>query len=99
MEGALPPEIVNRKKWAFRLPTEEWLRNDLPPFAAELLCERALKETGYFNPEKVAAMFLRHRQRQGDFGHALAGVLSVQIWHDLFRRSTLDRSGLACATV
>jgi asparagine synthase (glutamine-hydrolysing) len=99
MEGALPPEIVNRKKWAFRLPTEEWLRNDLPPFAAELLCERALKETGYFNPVKVTAMLQRHRQRQGDFGHALAGVLSVQIWHDLFRRRALDRGDIGWLTV
>jgi asparagine synthase (glutamine-hydrolysing) len=99
MAGFLPPEIVNRKKWAFRLPTEEWLRNDLPPFAAELLCERALKETGYFNPVKVTAMLQRHRQRQGDFGHALAGVLSVQIWHDLFRRRALDRGDIAYVTV
>ena len=78
---------------------EEWLRDDLPPFAAALLCESALKETGYFNPAKVAALLQRHRQRQGDFGQAIAGILSVQIWHDLFRRSTLARGAMARAVV
>jgi asparagine synthase (glutamine-hydrolysing) len=99
MEGVLPPAIVKRKKWAFQVPMEEWLREDLPPFAAALLCESALKETGYFNPEKVAALLQRHRQRQGDFGQSIAGVLSVQIWHDLFRRSTLAGPGMARAVV
>lgn len=99
MEGVLPPAIINRKKWAFRLPMEEWLREDLPPFAAAMLSESALKETGYFNPDKVATHLQRHRQHQGDFGQAISGVLSVQIWHDLFRRATPARSAMARAAV
>jgi asparagine synthase (glutamine-hydrolysing) len=99
MEGILPAAIVRRKKWAFQVPMEEWLREDLPPFAAAMLCESALKETGYFNPEQVAVLLQRHRQRWGNFGQAIGGVLAVQIWHDLFRRATPARSGMARAAL
>lgn len=99
MQGVLPPPIVGRRKWAFQLPTEEWLREDLPPLAAEMLSLRALRETGYFDPGKVASLIQRHRARDGNFGQAIAGVLSVQIWHDLFRRSAIDPRQVACATV
>ena len=98
MEGVLPKEIVNRKKWAFQVPTDEWLRGELPPFAADMLSAAALRETGYFDPDKVAAMLTRHREREGNYGQALSGVLSVQIWHDLFRRCPLDRARASCAT-
>jgi asparagine synthase (glutamine-hydrolysing) len=99
MRAVLPAAIVRRKKWAFQLPTDEWLRGDLPPFAAAMLSASALRETGYFNAENVAAMLRRHREREGNYGQAIAGVLSVQIWHDLFRRSTLDQARVSCATV
>src|SRR4029077_16304004 len=64
MESVLPPYIVLRKKWALHLPWEEWLRDDLPPFAAELLSDRALRETGYFDPGNVASILRRHRERR-----------------------------------
>jgi asparagine synthase (glutamine-hydrolysing) len=98
MRSILPPDIVRRKKWAFQLPTDEWLREDLPPFAAEMLSETALRETGYFNPDKVASFLRQHRERRENFGQAIAGALCVQIWHDLFRRSALDRGQAPCAT-
>jgi hypothetical protein len=79
------------------MPTEEWLRDDLPSFAAELLSARALRETGYFDPGNVASMLRRHRERRENFGQAISGVLFVQIWDDLFRRSALDRKSISCA--
>ena len=84
MKNILPPAIANRKKWAFQIPTDEWLREELPPFAADLLCESALRATGYFNPVKVASLLGRHQRREGNFGQAIMGVLSVQIWLGLF---------------
>ncbi|HEX8013145.1 MAG TPA: asparagine synthase (glutamine-hydrolyzing) [Casimicrobiaceae bacterium] len=98
MENVLPPDIVRRKKWAFRLPIDEWLREDLPPFAAELLSESALREAGYFDPEQVAILRRRHRERKENLGQTLGGVLCVQLWHDLFRRQRLERAGAPCVT-
>jgi len=97
MENILPPDIVKRRKWAFQLPMDDWLRGDLPPFAAEALSEAALREAGYFDPQQVATFLRRHRQRQGNLGHALAGVLGVQLWHDLFRRAPRMPSEPPCA--
>ena len=98
MESILPPDIVHRKKRPLQVPTDEWLRDDLPAFAEELLSETALRATGYFKPERVTALRRRHRERKENLGQVLAAVLGVQVWHDLFRRRALDRNGIPCVT-
>jgi len=91
MENILPPDVVKRRKRAFQLPMNEWLRGDLPPFAAEAFSEAAVREAGYFNPEQVAIFLRLHRERQANLGPALEAVLGVQLWHNLFRRAALPR--------
>lgn len=86
MEGVLPRDIVDRKKRGLQVPMDTWLRDTLPPFAAELLCERALRLSGYFDPGKVAALLARHRSGRENFGQILSAVLGVQVWDDLFVR-------------
>ena len=93
MKDILPPAITNRKKWAFQIPTDEWLREELPAFAADLLCESALRRTGHFNPVKVASLLRRHQRREGNFGQAIMGVLSVQIWLGLFGGNRIGLGG------
>jgi asparagine synthase (glutamine-hydrolysing) len=86
MENVLPHDIVNRKKRGLQVPMDTWLRGPLPPFAAELLSEAALRETGYFAPRVVAALLQRHRAGRENLGQLLSAVLGVQVWDDLFRR-------------
>jgi asparagine synthase (glutamine-hydrolysing) len=86
MESVLPPDIVNRKKRGLEVPMDSWLRAPLPEFAAERLSEAALRQSGYFAPDRVAAMLRSHRAGEANFGQILSTVLNVQIWHDLFRR-------------
>jgi asparagine synthase (glutamine-hydrolysing) len=86
MRKDLPAEICWRKKCAFCTPTVQWLRDDLPDFARELLSERALKAKGYFNPATVAGVLAQHRARRGNFANMLMAILGVQLWDDMFIR-------------
>ena len=91
MESVLPPDIVNRKKRGLQVPMDTWLRAPLPGFAAERMSEPALRQSGYFDPDKVAALMRRHRAGGENLGQILSAVLGVQIWHDLFRHSASGR--------
>ena len=93
MAGVLPPDIVNRKKRGLDVPMDNWLRRRLPAFAAERMSASALRDCGYFDPDKVERLLARHRAGEGNFGPILSAVLGVQVWHQLFRDGAL--SGLA----
>lgn len=86
MTGVLPPEIVNRKKFGMKVPTDVWLRGSLPAFAEERLSESSLREAGYFDPRKMSAIRKRHQGGKENLGQILSMVLGVQVWHGLFRK-------------
>jgi asparagine synthase (glutamine-hydrolysing) len=91
MESVLPPDIVNRKKRGLQVPMDTWLRAPLPEFAAERMSPSALRQSGYFDADKVAALLRRHRAGGENLGQILSVVLCVQIWHQLFRHSASGR--------
>ena len=83
MRDDLPKEIVNRKKRGLSAPFRQWVKN-LPEFASDLLSEKRLRETGWFDPSIVGRMIHQHKIGQVNYGKQLMGVLGVQIWDDLF---------------
>lgn len=85
MEGALPPEILNRKKRGLTAPLWPW-RHRLPGFVADALSESRLRATGHFEPRHVRDMLERQASGEARFEGELFGVLGVQLWDDLFVR-------------
>jgi asparagine synthase (glutamine-hydrolysing) len=83
LEGALPIEILRRRKRGLSAPYWPWQRR-LPEFVADALSESALRTKGYFNPQHVRHMLEQHRDGKVQFGKELLGVLNVQLWDDLF---------------
>jgi asparagine synthase (glutamine-hydrolysing) len=94
MSALLPEEIVRRRKHPMRVPIEDWLRGSLPDFAAELVSESSLRDTGYFDPSAVADMLRRHRDGEPRLGHTLSAVIGAQLWDRIFRRQPTG-SGVA----
>jgi len=93
MQGLLPQEIVRRKKLGLGAPFDPWLRKTLPDFAADLLSKSCLRKKGYFNPELVTGMLEQHRAGKGNYGRLLLGVLTTQLWDELFMQECrLDRA-------
>lgn len=82
----LPTEIIDRRKKGLAAPIIDWLRDDPPGFAVDVLSEARLKEKGYFDPAAVKSLWDRHRADPRDWGSELLGVLAVQLWDELFVR-------------
>jgi asparagine synthase (glutamine-hydrolysing) len=84
LQNDLPREIIRRKKRGLMPPYAQWSRN-LPEFALELLSERAIRNTGYFNPGFVAEMLKSCQSGDPAFAKSLMCVVGVQVWSDLFK--------------
>ena len=88
MENVLPPTICWRRKRGMAAPVGAWLSHPLPEFARELLSPRRLRETGVFNPAAVCSLLKAHQQNAADYSRQLMGVLSIEIWQELFLKNS-----------
>ena len=82
--GAVPAEILARKKQPYRAPDAAALID--APYVDELLSEQALRESGVFEAKPVVQLLQKCRaRRHGQFSNAdnmaLVGVLSAQLLH------------------
>ncbi|MFO7955483.1 MAG: asparagine synthase (glutamine-hydrolyzing) [Candidatus Brocadiia bacterium] len=84
LDGVLPAPLVRRPKKGLRAPYRDWLRGELPEFAAEMLSERALRRKGHFDPGGVVRLLQRHRRGEEGCGRALMGCLVVQLVDEIF---------------
>lgn len=91
----LPASITNRPKQPYRAPISQvfFTGGSSNDYVDELLSERCLKETGYFDPAKVSNLVRRFRTGgqpvTNEFQNmALAGILSTQLLHHQFISGT-----------
>jgi asparagine synthase (glutamine-hydrolysing) len=71
---------VERPKQGFAAPIEEWLREELRPWAEELLDESRLRREGFFQERTVRRKWNEHVRGNGDWGQPLWNVLMFQAW-------------------
>jgi asparagine synthase (glutamine-hydrolysing) len=98
LETILPAEVVHRKKNPMTSPTSPaFLGTGAPAYVRRLLSPQAIEEKGYFDRTRVSQMVERLRQRDLSkdrnnrmdvmLSFPLVGVLSVQIFDELFVKS------------
>ncbi len=78
----LPAEVVDGRKRGFSAPVAAWLRDDMQPFAREVLSPANLREQGYLDPDAVSGVLERHLSRREDLSRQIWGLLSLTLWHD-----------------
>jgi asparagine synthase (glutamine-hydrolysing) len=77
----LPPEIVNRRdKMGFPVPLKEWFTGDLRDYVLDLFLNMKDRHTPYLNADAV----LRNFEHAGRFSRKVWGLLSLEIWHQVF---------------
>ena len=82
----LPPQVSNRRKKAFYIPTETYFSS---PVFKELigatLSENQLKRRGYFNPSAVRDL-VRLAETGNEFMAAkqVFSLISLELWHQIF---------------
>lgn len=84
----LPEPIANRVKVPYRAPEVTPFFEPHPPeWAADRLAPSALREAGIFDPVRVERLLRRCREGRATGvreGMALVGILSTQVWHELY---------------
>jgi asparagine synthase (glutamine-hydrolysing) len=80
----LPPAIIERPKQGFPVPISLWFRREAREFLRDNLSESAVRARGLFEPAYVRQLLERHDSGHSDHGSLLWGLLSVELWHQLY---------------
>ena len=89
-KGLIPDRVVNRPKQPYRAPISSVFFGEKPTaYVDDLLSEKALVKSGYFEPQRVARLTGKcRRSPQGLTSErenmALVGILSTQLMHHQF---------------
>lgn len=79
--NTLPKEIVDRRdKMGFPVPLKEWFANELKSFVEEIFSNVTNSKRDYINTNEVLSNF----GSEGQFSRKTWGLLSLEIWHQLF---------------
>lgn len=76
----IPSALVDRPKSGFAVPIAKWLREDLRPWAADLLDASRLRREGYLDASMVQERWQQHLAGQADWSQHLWNVLMFQEW-------------------
>ncbi len=80
----LPPAVVDGPKRGFSIPAAAWLRNELVPFARDVLSAERTERQGCFRPAVVTRMLDTHVSGRQDLSRQLWGLMAFSLWHDRF---------------
>lgn len=81
--GLVPDDIIDRPKHGFGVPIGRWLREDLAPYARDILLDSAAQSRGLFQPGTVEALLNEHISGQRNHGGRLWLLLTLEWWFRL----------------
>lgn len=83
----LPESTRSRRKRGLAAPYADWLRQARwPDWAESALSGGAIRQAGLFEPAAVAQLRRAHQAGQPELGALLMGVLSCQVWFEIFMK-------------
>src|SRR5262245_16939469 len=82
----LPPEILRRRKQAFKAPFSGWFRGALADFVADTLAPDRLRAAGLFDADAVTRLVREHLRGERDWEAALWSLIVFELWRaEMFR--------------
>lgn len=85
----LPRSILERKKWGFRTPLEEWFRGPLRDFLVGYVSATNSLSNSLGAPAEIRALLDAHFAGHVDAGETLWTLLSAEVWYqDVFQRAS-----------
>jgi asparagine synthase (glutamine-hydrolysing) len=83
----LPASVLSRRKHAFQVPVNEWLRTQ-SDWARSILLSPAALGRGYFDKGYLRWMMDAHEGGRQRFGQQIWNLVCLELWHQIF----IDRS-------
>jgi asparagine synthase (glutamine-hydrolysing) len=82
--GALPEEILKRKKMGFGIPVDKWFRVDLKKYVYDILMSDKCLNRGYFKKDSVKKLLDEHVAAKANNGARIWSLLFLELWHREF---------------
>lgn len=96
----LPPGIVGRKKWGFRVPLAEWFRAGMRPMLHDYLTARDSLSARFGGLDAVRGLLDAHDAGRADANLELWTILAAEVWwRDVFRAQRAARERPAPAVL
>ena len=94
----LPPEIIQRRKWGFRVPLDQWFRGPLRTMLHDYLLSSDGFCGTYGSRAEIVRFLESHSKGESDASTALWTLLSLEVWYqDVFRVRSLHHYSTAVA--
>ena len=88
MKDLLPPSVIKRTKQPYMAPdSKSFFYGENLDYVEELLSEKYLQDTGYFDPQSVSMLIKKARQSPilgFKDNMAIVGIISTLLLHDMF---------------
>ncbi|MCP1750203.1 asparagine synthase (glutamine-hydrolyzing) [Bradyrhizobium elkanii] len=78
----VPRNLIERPKMGFTVPLDQWLRGPLRQWAENLLSEKRLRETDFFDVALIRRHWTEHLSRERNWQYALWDVLMFEAWRE-----------------
>jgi len=84
MRGLVPAATLRRRKHAFQVPLDQWVRGSLRDFVRDVLLDRRARERGWLDATRVETL-LSSRDRPGArYGQSVWTLLCLELWARAF---------------
>jgi asparagine synthase (glutamine-hydrolysing) len=78
----IPAHVINRRKLGFPVPIRHWLREDMYPWAVDIV--RQSQTDHLLDKQAVLAMIEEHRTGGIDHSRRIWALLMFMVWHGIF---------------
>ncbi|MGI8527240.1 MAG: asparagine synthase (glutamine-hydrolyzing) [Pseudolabrys sp.] len=91
-EDVLPGQLMQRRdKMGFPVPLKEWFAGELSGLLQDVFRSEAARARQFMNSEKV----LENVATMGAFSRKIWGLLSLELWHQMFHDRASEWKGMA----
>jgi asparagine synthase (glutamine-hydrolysing) len=84
MASVLPPQTIGRRKHAFQIPLDQWVRGPLAGFVRDVLLDPRARQRGWFDPKGVEAFLAPWRNSRPTDGQSVWTLLCLELWAQEF---------------